>query len=106
MNKDILTVNIIKTILKTIAKIIHFRPATEEERLAYAKRNSFCSYSKDNGTTINPASGLPMVGCLDVNGNSFGSNSSSDHCRGINNDSYSSSSPTNYSSYDPFNNRY
>lgn len=70
--------NIIKIILKRIAKIIHFVPATEEEKIAYAKRHSFDSYSKSNETRINPSSGLPMIGCLDVNGNSIGTSSYSD----------------------------
>lgn len=100
--------NIIKTILKTIAKIIHFRPATEEEKIEYAKRQrAIHSNSKSNDTIINPATGLPMVGCLDVNGNSFGSSSSYGHCRRHNEDSYRSSSSTNYNSgYDSFTNRY
>ena len=102
--------NIIKIILKKIAKIIHFRPYsewTEEEKIVWAKRHSFKSYSKSGDTTINPASGLPMVGCLDVNGNSFGSNSSSDHYRRTQDDYYRSLSSTNYNtSYDSFNNRY
>lgn len=100
--------NIIKIILKTIAKIIHFVPATEEEKIEYAKRQrEIHSYSKSNETIINPATGLPMIGCLDVNGNSFGSNSSYDHYRRSNEDSYRSPSSTNYSSsYDPFTNRY
>ena len=100
--------NIIKIILKTLAKIIHFVPATEEEKIEYAKRQrEIHTYSKSNETTINPATGLPMIGCLDVNGNSFGSNSSNDHYRRSNEDSYRSSSSTNYSSsYDPFTNRY
>lgn len=99
--------NFIKIILKTIAKIIHFRPATEEEKIAYAKKHSFNSYSKSNDTTINPASGLPMIGCLDVNGNSFGSNSSSDQYYRNQDDYYRSHSTTNFnSSYDPFSNRY
>lgn len=100
----------IKIILKTIARIIHFRPATEEEKKAYAERQRASysySYSKSNETVINPASGLPMIGCVDVNGNSFGSNSSYDHYRRSHDDSYRNSSSTNYStSYDPFSNRY
>lgn len=100
--------NIIKTILKTIAKIIHFVPATEEEKIEYAKRQrAIHSYSKSNDTIINPATGLPMVGCLDVNGNSFGSSSSYDHYRRSSEECYRSFSSTNYSSnYDPFTNRY
>lgn len=100
--------NIIKTILKTIAKIIHFVPATEEEKIEYAKRQrAIRSYSKSNDTIINPATGLPMVGCLDINGNSFGSSSSYDHYRRNSEECYRSSSSTNYSSnYDPFTNRY
>lgn len=100
--------NIIRAILKKIAKIIHFRPATEEEKIEYAKRQrAVHSYSKSNETIINPATGLPMLGCLDVNGNSFGSNNSSDHYRRNQDDYYRSHSSTNYtSSYDPFTNRY
>ncbi|BCA97250.1 hypothetical protein TUM19329_36110 (plasmid) [Legionella antarctica] len=100
--------NIIKIILKRIAKIIHFKPATEEEKIEYAKRQrALNTYHKSHDTTINPASGLPMIGCLDVNGNSFGSNSSSDYYRRNHDDSYRSSSSTSYSSsYDPFSNRY
>lgn len=100
--------NIIKIILKTIAKIIHFVPATEEEKIEYAKRQrAIHSYSKSNETTINPATGLPMIGCLDVNGNSFGSNGSYEHYPRRNEDSYRSSLSTNYiSGYDPFTNRY
>ncbi|HAU3911474.1 TPA: hypothetical protein F7082_15200 [Legionella pneumophila] len=100
--------NIIKTILKTIAKIIHFVPATEEEKIEYAiRQRGIHSYSKSNETTINPATGLPMIGCLDINGNSFGCSSSYDHYRINNTDSYRSPSSTNYSSsYDPFTNRY
>lgn len=100
--------NVIKSILKTIAKIIHFVPATEEEKIEYAKRQrAIHSFSKTNETTINPATGLPMIGCLDVNGNSFGSSSSYDHDRRSSEESYRSFSSTNYSSnYDPFTNRY
>lgn len=104
INKDILNMNIIKLIIKKIAKIIRFRPLTEEEKNAFSKRHSF---SKSNDTTINPASGLPMIGCLDVNGNSFGSNSSFEQYRRTHDDFYHSHSFTNYnSSYDSFNNRY
>jgi hypothetical protein len=100
--------NIIKTILKKIAKIIHFVPATAEEKIEYSKRQrAIHSSSKSNDTIINPATGLPMLGCLDVNGNSFGSSSSQDHCRRSNEEWYRSPSSTNYSSsYDPFTNRY
>lgn len=52
----------LKIILKQIAKIIHFVPATEEEKLEYAKRNSSFYKSRSNETIINPASGLPMTG--------------------------------------------
>ena len=99
---------IIKAILKTIAKIIHFRPATEEEIIEYAKRHrAFMSNHRSNDSVINPATGLPMIGCLDVNGNSFRSSSSSDHYRRNHDDSYRSSSSTSYSSsYDPFTNRF
>ena len=99
--------NIIKKILKRIAKIIHFRPLTEEEKIAYKKRHAGSS-SRSNDTTINPATGLPMVGGLDVNGNSFGSSSSYDYYRRSQSDDYyRSHSSTNYnSSYDSFNNRF
>jgi len=94
----------IKKILRTFAKIIHFRPFTEEERIEYSKRYSSESYSKSNDTKINPANGLPMLGCLDVNGNTFGTNNSyNDYHR--NNDLYRTNSFVNYSSYDSFNNR-
>lgn len=99
--------NIIKRILLKFAEIIHFRLPTEEEKLEYGRKYSFRSYSKENSTTINPASGLPMIGCLDVNGNSYGSNSSSDHYHRNHEAIYSSYSTSNYSSsYDPFTNRY
>lgn len=96
--------NIIKIILKKFAKIIHFRLPTEEERIAYAKRNSSWPYHKSNETTINPATGLPMVGCLDVNGNSFGSSNLADHYRRNQDDYYRSHTSTSSynSSYDPF----
>lgn len=94
--------NIIKIILKKIAKFIHFVPATEEQKIEYAKRHSNRSRASLNETTINPASGLPMIGGLDVNGNSFGSNSSSDHYRRNQDDYYRSSS----SNYNPINHDY
>ena len=73
----------------------------------FLRQNPINTYSKSNDTIINPATGLPMVGCLDVNGNSFGSNSSYDHYRRSSEDSYRSFSSTNNSSnYDPFTNRY
>jgi hypothetical protein len=105
---DISIMKFIKIILKTIARIIHFRPATEEEKKAYAERQrASYSYYKPNETVINPASGLPMIGCLDVNGSSFGSNSSYDHYRRSHDNSNRSFSSTSYSSsYDPLNNRY
>jgi hypothetical protein len=34
---------------------------------------------REYGSSINPSSGLPMVGGLDVNGNSFGSSGSNHH---------------------------
>jgi hypothetical protein len=102
---------LIKLILKTIAKIIHFRPYsewTEEEKIEYAKRQrTFNSSNQSNETRINPATGLPMIGCLDVNGNSFGTNHSHDHFRRNNDDYCRHFSSTSYSSsYDPFTNRY
>lgn len=87
--------NIIKIILKKIAKIIHFVPPTEEQKIAFAKKYSCRSHISLNETTINPASGLPMIGGLDVNGNSFGSNNSSDHYQ-RNQDYYYRSSSSNY----------
>ncbi|HBD7196761.1 TPA: hypothetical protein KKX01_002724 [Legionella pneumophila] len=98
---------ILKKILKKIAKVIHFRPYsewTESEKAEYAKRHSFCSYSKSNNTEINPATGLPMIGALDSMGNSLGS-SASDRDNYWNND-YLRHSTYNSSSYDPFINRY
>ncbi len=99
---------IIKTILKKIAKIIHFKPATKEEILEYAKRQRAINYrSKSSDTIINPSTGLPMVGCLDVNGNSFGSNSSYEYYRRSSEDCYRSFSSTNYNNnFDLFTNRY
>ena len=69
--------------------------------------NVLYTYNNSNDTTINPTSGLPMMGRLDINGNSFGSNGSSDHYH-RNHDDYcrSSSSTNNSSNYDPFTNRY
>jgi hypothetical protein len=93
--------NLLKKILKVIARIIHFTPATEEQKLEYAKRNSSTcyDYNKSNETVINPASGLPMMGCVDVSGNSFGSNSSSDdYYRRSQEDYYRSLSNNNYNS--------
>ncbi|WP_272946893.1 hypothetical protein [Legionella erythra] len=107
LNRDIYIMGILKTILKKIAKIIHFRPYsewTENEKAKYAKQNSFRSCSKSNNTEINPATGLPMIGALDSMGNSFGS-SASDRDNYWNND-YHRYSTYNSSSYDPFNNRY
>ncbi|MGT3090782.1 MULTISPECIES: hypothetical protein [Legionellaceae] len=110
LNRDIYIMNILKRFLKKIAKIIHFRPYsewTEEEKAVYAKRHSFHSYSKSNDTKINPASGLPMIGCLDVNGNTFGSSSSFDDYHRNHDNNYRIYSSTNYcNSYDPFANRY
>ena len=71
---------LINKILKVIAKIIHFTPETEEQRLERVKRNS-CNNdddTKSNEIVINPASGLPMMGCFDMAGNSYGSNAASD----------------------------
>ena len=67
--------NILKIVLKTIAKIIHFVPATELQKIEYAKKYAHTNNSPFNTTTINPATGLPMIGAFDVAGNSFGSNS-------------------------------
>lgn len=98
--------NIVKRILTKLAQLIRFTPATKEERLAYSLRQSdYINYSND--TIINPATGLPMIGCLDVNGNSFGSNSSYEHHRINSETNYQSPTFMNYSScYDPFNNRF
>lgn len=91
----------IKNILKVISKIIHFTPPTEEQRLERAKLNSCNNYDdkKSNVTVINPASGLPMMGCFDIAGNSFGSNASADdYYRRNQEDYYRRSSSSNYSS--------
>lgn len=93
----------IKSILKVFARLIHFRPATEEEKIAFAKRHSLRSRSNLNDTVINPATGLPMIGCLDVNGSSFGSNSSYDN---YHRNQDHNTTPSYTSSYDSFTNRY
>lgn len=36
---------------------------------------------REYGSSINPSSGLPMSGGLDINGNSFGSSGSNHHHR-------------------------
>jgi hypothetical protein len=61
-------------------------------------------YEKNNGATINPATGLPMMGAFDSQGNLRGTSTSTSHPDWHNdyNRRHSSSS----SSYDPFNNRY
>ncbi len=101
--------NIIKIILKRIAKLIHFRlysEWTEEEKLAWDRQYSSCKYTNSNETSINPATGLPMSGGIDSGGNSFGSSSSSDYHRRTNDDCYRSHLSTSYSSsYDSFINR-
>ncbi len=59
---------------------------------------------KNNGTTINPATGLPMIGAFDSQGNIRGtSTSNSNH--DWHND-YSRSHSSFSSSYDPFSNRF
>lgn len=101
---------LLKIPFKIIAKIIRFHPLTEEEKIAYAKRHSSFQSSNNYETTTNPATGLPMIGCLDVNGNSIGCSSSYDHHR--RNDDYyydcnrSHSTINGTSSYSPFTNRY
>lgn len=55
---------------------------------------------KNNETTINPATGLPMSGAFDSQGNTRGTSALNSH-HDWHND-YSRS----YSSYDPFSNRY
>lgn len=53
-----------------------------EQELKRKKNNSRSAYhydyKKPDATVINPASGLPMVGGVDVVGNSFGTNNYSD----------------------------
>jgi len=78
----------------------------KDSALFTKRQRAIHSFSKSNETTINPATGLPMIGCLDVNGNSFGSSSSYDHHRRCSEESSRSFSSTNYNSYDPFTNRY
>lgn len=47
-------------------------------RLNARAANNKCKYKyKEYGSSTNPASGLPMCGGLDINGNSFGSSGSS-----------------------------
>ena len=110
LNRNIYIMNILKIFLKKIAKIIHFRPYsewTEEEKAVYAKQHSPRFNHKSNDTEINPASGLPMIGCLDVNGNTFGSSNSFDDYHRNHDNNYRSYSSTNYcNSYDSFTNRY
>ena len=55
--------------IKKIANVLQYKKLSEEEILAFQKRN--------RKTTINPASGLPMVGGFDSGGNTFGYNRSS-----------------------------
>lgn len=98
--------NIIKNILKRIAKIIHFIPYsewTEEEKLAWTIKHSSYRYKNLNETHINPASGLPMIGCLDSSGSSFGSNNSYDN---YHRNQDHNTTPSYSSSYDSFTNRY
>ena len=66
--------NVLKIILKTIARIIHFVPATELQKIEYAKKHAQTTCSPSFETIINPASGLPMMGGVDMAGNTFGSN--------------------------------
>ena len=97
---------------KIIGKIIHFRPYsqwTEEEKIAFEQQNNQFYSSNNYETTINPATGLPMIGCLDVNGNSIGSSSSYDsHRRTDDHYDYNRThATTDYNtSYNPFTNRY
>ena len=97
--------NIIKHIFKTFVKFISIRKFSKEEKVDYAKRQSIRSKSTFSETKINPATGLPMVGCLDLNGSSYGtSNSFNDYHR--NHEPYRSISCTSFSAYNSFNNHY
>lgn len=109
LNRDIYIMNILKRFLKKLLKSFILDPIVNglKKKAVYAKRHSFHSYSKSNDTKINPASGLPMIGCLDVNGNTFGSSSSFDDYHRNHDNNYRIYSSTNYcNSYDPFANRY
>ncbi|HIF0232308.1 TPA: hypothetical protein ACXYK5_002226 [Legionella pneumophila] len=79
---------LIKKILKSFAKIIAVRGLTEEDRNNLT--NGRFHRATLTETRINPATGLPMSGCLDLNGSSYGTSNSFD----------------SYRSYDSFNNRY
>lgn len=97
---------IIKSMLKILAKIFQFHSESKQEKIEYSRKHYSKSFVRSNDTKINPANGLPMVGCLDLNGNSFGTNSSLNDDRYRSNDYFRDNSFTNYSSYDPFSNRY
>ncbi|USQ15590.1 hypothetical protein J2N86_15705 (plasmid) [Legionella lytica] len=72
--------SLIKKILKPIVKIIAVRDLTEDERNNLTKR--CLQRSALTETRVNPATGLPMTGCLDLNGSSYGtSNSFNDYHR-------------------------
>ena len=66
--------DILKIVLHKISKIIGIVPATELEKLQDAKTKSDTCPPLPNEVIINPATGLPMIGCFDSAGNLFGSN--------------------------------
>lgn len=80
--------SLIKKILKSFVKIIAVRDLSENEKSNLTK--GCFHHSTLTETRINPATGLPMSGCLDLNGSSYGTSNSFD----------------SYRSYDSFNNRY
>lgn len=93
---------LLKSVFKRIAKIFSFVLPTEEQKKGYGERKEAHYNSRLNETTYNPATGLPMIGAHDSNGNMYGSSASDRNTW----DDYSSRNCSYSSSYDPFTNRY
>lgn len=62
--------------LKAFIKFFTIRELTEEEKMNVVKKSSLRQNLISKESRINPASGLPMVGCVDLNGNTYGTSSS------------------------------
>jgi len=91
-----------KWIKKIFKPIIFFIKSLSVSNSNY--QNDINDFTNNNETTINPNTGLPMIGNLDSMGNSFGSSASDTDYHRYNDYQHQSSSYT--SSYDPFTNRY
>lgn len=96
---------LIKKFLNAFIKFFTIRELTEEEKMNLVKSRSLHRNLTSTGSRINPASGLPMVGCVDLNGNTYGTSSSfanSYICTELHRPNMSSS----FRSFDSFNTNY